>query len=520
MRGIALVFALSLPCTAVRAQEPAAAAAPPQQSEPKPEPQDSNAPLRRGLVQPLRRSSNSGQELMFSLGAFEAYDDDVLADYGGTEFATVVTSPSRVGGDVVDPRFRTSGVYSGVSAGLLYAKWKQGKRGSFSLTGNGNGTYQGIRTNNRILSQGAVGTAAATTFHKWSLGSQASAGYSPFYQLALILPDKIREAADEGMSREVDFVLFTQRAISTQAGGGITRDFNNRTSFGLNYSIYRTDFLSGTAHQVGQMAAARVTHRLRKGLTARAGYTRSQSTANINGRGKPVHLDAIDAGVDYGRALSFSRRTTLSFSTGTTIAATTSLLDRSAYVFVLTGGAQLTHEIGRTWVATAGVRRGVDFAPGFGEPLLSNTASAGVGGFLQRRIRLTAYSYYSSGTVGLQSDAPTFGSVSGNARLTVTVTRRVDLFGEYFYDRYSFDGGVALPPGLAQSFDRQGARARATARLTRTLGVYAEYLDYRYAFGAGADLPPGLPPSFTRQGARAGLSLVVPLLGSGKGGTK
>jgi len=364
-----------------------------------------------------------------------------------------------------------------------------------------------------------VAASAATMFHKWRLDGHTGAGYVPFYQLSVILPDQIQEAADDALLREADFVLFTERAISTEAGAALARDFTPRTSLTGTYSITRISFTSRSERQIWQQTGARLTHHLGKGLALRLGYGYRVSKLSEQAQQQPERMHDVDLGVDYSRALSFSRRTTLSFSTGSTIAATNSLVDKAAYRLFLTGTAQIAHEMGRTWNATAAFRRGIDFATGFRDPLLSNTVSAGIGGSLHRRVRLTSFGYYSAGAVGLESNAPTYDSASGNARVTIGLARRVTVFGEYFYDRYHVSNGVVLPFALANSFNRNGVRLRATATLTRGLAAFAEYLNYSYSFGAGAGVPQGLPPSIDRQGARVGINWVMPLLGSGREAT-
>jgi hypothetical protein len=78
--------------------------------------------------------------------------------------------------------------------------------------------------------------------------------------------------------------------------------------------------------------------------------------------GRPRVLHNVQAGINYGRPLSISRRTSFSFSTGSAIAVRDDLSNPDAAPATtarLTGNASLTHELGRTWTARATYRRGL-----------------------------------------------------------------------------------------------------------------------------------------------------------------
>ena len=80
------------------------------------------------------------------------------------------------------------------------------------------------------------------------------------------------------------------------------------------------------------------------------------------------------------RALSFSRRTLLSFSTGIAGAQDRDF-DQTTYHLI--GSAHLSREFGRTWVA-AYYNRGVRNVEPLGDPLFSDSVMFAVSGVLQR----------------------------------------------------------------------------------------------------------------------------------------
>src|SRR5205823_573717 len=99
------------------------------------------------------------------------------------------------------------------------------------------------------------------------------------------------------------------------------------------------------------MAADRVGVHVRRQwsphLTARLGY--GLLLARYSGSDAasiaPAQMHDIDAGVDYHRDVTIRRRTTLTFSTGTSVVSTP--LDGAHPV--ATGSATLSRDIGRSW---------------------------------------------------------------------------------------------------------------------------------------------------------------------------
>src|SRR6266511_4117541 len=93
MLGVAWMVGVCLQASVALGQQVEVAQAAPQPPDATPiTPQQPDAPStapkpddvpRRGLLPPDARSSKDGQSLVFSLGAFEAYDDNILGDLSG-----------------------------------------------------------------------------------------------------------------------------------------------------------------------------------------------------------------------------------------------------------------------------------------------------------------------------------------------------------------------------------------------------------------------------------------------------
>jgi hypothetical protein len=93
------------------------------------------------------------------------------------------------------------------------------------------------------------------------------------------------------------------------------RELSRRTAFYAGYNFTQGDTAYGNGRFTSQGANAGVRWSLTRNLGLRTGYGYQTATYGVDARTLGYHN--IDVGVDYNKALSFSRRTTLSFGTGT-----------------------------------------------------------------------------------------------------------------------------------------------------------------------------------------------------------
>jgi hypothetical protein len=169
----------------------------------------------------------------------------------------------------------------------------------------------------------------------------------------------------------------------------------------------------------------------------------------------------INAGVSYDRALSFSRRTRLRFSTGSAITGSERLTDEDfdpRSRFRILGNVSLIHQMGRTWTASATYRRGVVFREGFADPWFTDGASARVEGLLTRRWAFSATGAWALSN--LQRTGQTgHRAFIANAQSTYALNQYLALFARYIYYDYAFEEDVPLDPEIPRAMSRQGVRA-------------------------------------------------------------
>jgi len=248
------------------------------------------------------------------------------------------------------------------------------------------------------------------------------------------------------------------------AAGQLSHPFTDQTTFTASYSIQlfnAESLVDSVTHEV----SGRLSHTVSRFFGVHAGY--GYTTATFRGIPGGTGFHNIDVGVDLHKALSLSRRTTFSFSTGSTIVRRDvgSGSSGAQTEFRLLGGADLDHYIGRTWSARVSYRRDWQMLEGSLVPFFSDAVTAGIGGNAARTVTVGLSTSYLLGTM--------MGSVGGGHDQALTGT------GWLQYE------------------------------IGRSLATYVQYGYYLHRFeSSGAGL--NLPARFDRNAVRVGLTLVLP----------
>lgn len=393
------------------------------------------------------------QSLTLSASLFGAYDDNVTAGLNNQQS--------------LDPRLQRSGEYYAATAGLNYTLSLTGRRASFGLgSGVSASAYRfdgDTRTSPHAHLSANLGYALG---NRTRLHVSEQVVYSRYYRF-LLFPSLTGLDDDGALAGDPDLELFERVALRYTTGAGLTHDFGARSSFGVSYGLGYVDYRDAEYPDwTSQSASVNFNRRLTANATLNLGY--GYRTARAQEQEDPAReVHNINVGVSYSRALSFSRRTSFSFSTGSAMVVRDDLTVPDADPrarFRVIGNATLTHELGRTWTAQAAYARGLVFREGFDDPFLTDAVTASIGGFVSRRLDMSAQARWSFATV----DRPGrngYDSLAVTAGARYALSRFVALFARYVYYQYSFDPDVALDPGLARSLDRQGVRAGITASL-------------------------------------------------------
>jgi hypothetical protein len=233
----------------------------------------------------------------------------------------------------------------------------------------------------------------------------------------------------------------------------------------VTYSYGRANLDGDDFDYRNQAIAASFVTPVTTNTSLRLGY--GYRTFRPSGDGEETNSHDVNVGLDYARTLTLSRRTTFGFGAGSSIVATQHAIGEGDgdgerggdTVYFVSGYASLNHELSRRWTAALSYTRGLDFNPGFADPLFTDAFSFGVYGAVGRRMDMSFNVAYAAGGVGVTPGSGGFDSYTGSVRSDFRLTRFAGLFAHYFYYNYAFDLAAALPPAFPRRFQRQGVRA-------------------------------------------------------------
>jgi hypothetical protein len=407
----------------------------------------------RGLFGGNGADPNSSQSFDVSISLFGAYDDNVLADRGQ-------------GG--VDPRYQKSGGYGASTLSFDYSK--RVGRGSVDLSaGTSYRYYPSIKELNGFSYFASVGFSAKLG-GRTTLNATESGSYMPYFAFSPfsgVTPQEPGTVAPINPQQP----LLDQAATMISSSASLEHRLTPRGSLSADYSFNYSDYQNRVNPFQTWAVGGQYRYRLNPRSTFKVGYHFRRGTFGFYSTlDEPVDSHDLDIGVDYSRPLSQSRKTTVGFSTGSTIyrtfdalavplagpPSTADLYRRTRYM--VTGSAFLTRQIGRSWSARADYRRGLQLVEGFGAPFFADSVNLSLAGFVGSRSRLSFSAAYSNGEVGISINTQRYSTTMVVASYQVALTRWAALFAQYDFNHYLFDKTVALPPGMSRGLDRNSAR--------------------------------------------------------------
>jgi hypothetical protein len=395
------------------------------------------APAQRPGQGLFDRTHRGTQSLDVSVSLAGAYDDDVLAEGGGS------------GGS--GPLGQQSGLYSAATTNLAYSKTF--RLGEFALSEGSAVRYYPSLTD-LVSVQHAATVGLGFHFGRTSLNVSQTLAYLPFFAFANT-PKLFDSTAAElpPVVGDQAMVRRNQRVFGSSIG--VTQRLGARTSLSANANVHRVDFLDESIGQVTKELGVRLTRSLTRDFSLVLGYSYQDGVYGATVIDTvPVRLHNLDAGVDYNHALGRTRRTTIGFTTGSSVIDGG---DRGSQRQI-TGSARLNREIGRTWHASALYRRGVGFVDGFAQPMFADSVATSLGGTISRRLDLVLAANYLKGEMGFGPVNSDNQNYSGSARARIAIARQLMIFAEYYYFRYHFADAAVLPVGVPADVNRQGVR--------------------------------------------------------------
>jgi opacity protein-like surface antigen len=360
---------------------------------------------------------------------------------------------TRVPGQQTNP-LKTRGGYGALSGNLSYSL--QRTRFGMGASAGGSLRYYPDVVGNEFSGShsGVIGTSIRLTQN-----TELRAGQAAVYQrtgIQSLLPSITDPVLGELLPADHDFSADVRGYYAYQTNAELShmQRLTRRLSFAANYAYQLWTMPSEYGDLSSQNIAGRFVHEMARGLSLRLGYGLMEARY---GRSEDhrTRTHNIDTGLDYGRTLSFSRQTSLSFSSGAG-----AIDDGAAIRYTVIGSANLIHQMGRTWNLSVAYNRNVGFVQAFDAPFFGDAVNGGLTGLITRRVSFKSGFGYSVGDFGKSgSQSSTFETMTGSAGLNTALTRNLAIGVEYVYYRYSFSETELLPVGFRPETARHSIRA-------------------------------------------------------------
>jgi len=341
--------------------------------------------------------------------------------------------------------------YTGGQLGATYIR--RGRRVILAADGSGGARY--YRDLGEVTTVGHRASAGAE-FLMGRARLQIAHAYrdNPFQQL---LPQVGADGEATRNAANPDSSLSSTHTVQHASTVGWRRAFGRRSELAFNYG-YSTTKIGDGAVQDMQQGGASFRHRVSRGLELKLGHQARVFEDTQNPTGERVIAHDLDLGLDLDRELSFSRRTRVGFSSGSSIVSTD-----AGRRMMATGQASLKHEIGRSWNALASVGRKVDFVEGLQQPVVGQTLSFGLGGYWGRRFNVMLRGAAGDGKIATETGGD-YRSITTEARGSFAISRGITCFAEHFYYQHTVSGAF-LPAGVPPTAYRRGLRTGVDVKL-------------------------------------------------------
>jgi hypothetical protein len=416
---------------------------------------------------------------------FAGWDDNAL-----TQGQLVPGAAGVPGG--LDSGQVTRGLANGAQASLGYGFRTAGTRSQVTVGAGASVTAFSTSIGAKPLwLQSYTATTGLTTSltSRTQVSATGAAAYAPYYQYAPFLKSTTSEESplgtDYGFAVDSEWVrtmtvavalshqLTKTSTIAVGTGRQQTVIAGKKSVGDVGSGVFNVSY----AHSLTRKLAFRVSYAL-----ARTQYgnnltttdpssppdpsapsetpSSTSETAPAETSGNSAFTHSLDVGLGYGDGITFKlgQHYVLSLGIGTAIAkngdpksvATTG----KSTGFTITGNATLSRSLGRNWGASIGYLRGTSYVVGFPQQMLSDSANAGIGGSIGRRVQVSAGAGASRGQMLFEASGDSIISYMASARLSYALLSHLGFYGQASYYRYSIPTG--LPTfGFAPDLNRR-----------------------------------------------------------------
>jgi hypothetical protein len=390
--------------------------------------------------------ADARMSLNTSLAVAAAYDQDLLAEAGAAP----------------QPGVQSSGTYSSLTP--LVSLVTHSRRVGVSLNGTSNlRRYDVGRL--AMMNYDLAGGFSADISRRTTIVANQAMSYAPSYLYALFGDAPASPTAGEAIAGAPDFKTSSFQSYTYATSAVLNHAFSPRASFSVDGNVRRTDFVgnvAGVGDSQWSEAGAHYSHRLNGAIVLNVGYSRWESR---NALLRTTEHD-LQSGIGFTRMLSATRRTTVGFNVGPTLAQIQVPIagqwESQGGRYRVVGDAFFEREIGRTWSTRAAFRRALTYVEGLAGPVYADTASVTTAGFVSRRTDLLFSAAYVTGEMASATTPAPFSTYMGNARLRIGLSHNLAAFVDGIFYDYTFDPRLIILPGIPPSYTRAGVRVGVT----------------------------------------------------------
>jgi hypothetical protein len=367
---------------------------------------------------------------------------------GGGWDSSVVSEFDPTSENVQDAFTLRGAGFTSFAGSLVYQKY--GRRTQVAASGATSTRYYSSLANPFIGAHAAMLAFAYQFTESTALSLNQSLSYQPFGSLNMFpgvttstLQPPVQVAAAPGLDTRAN----NADLYSSSSGAVFSHALSDRSDVMATYRYWRTRFGGGRGNFQSQMAGGRFNRRLTRDLGLRLGY--GYTKGRFVGSSQEYVFHQIDSGLAYNRVFSLSRRTTLGFDSGVAVV---SNLNITRYLIL--GGAQVVHEIGRTFALSGVYRRGMQFIETLNQPIYSDAVTVMLAGQVSRRVGVNVGGGASRGNLSFSITPNHIQTYYATSGVSVAISRHLALNGAYNYFGYETSGGVYRVLGFRNELSR------------------------------------------------------------------
>jgi hypothetical protein len=375
------------------------------------------------------------------------------ANIGGGFDSSLLTATSPTAGDASAVQ-RTQSSFAQGSVNLDYSLNRRSI--GFTASGGTAASYYPVIKYRPVAARHYVNAGGSYQMStRASVTGRYSLDFRPFQPLT-VLPGPVVGDAALGPTNLFDnaFGGESESFRSESVNAAFTYGLSHRVDLSGSYGFWRSRSSAAAYNYGTHQAGARATFGLTRNLGVYGGYRFGWSNPDLVTTLPGYETHNIDFGLTFSKPLSLTRKTTLSFGTGTS-----GVTDGHTSTYTITGNVRLNHEIGRSWHASAGYMRDAQFDQTFQQPVFSDALGADIGGMITRRLRFDAGGGTSFGRVGFSGVSNGYRTYFLTSGLGMAITRYLSGGARYTFSRYWFDANVPIPVALLYQTNRHGVSA-------------------------------------------------------------